>query len=160
MAYTYKINKDKHYIYVQDANAVDVYPSSKFARDMNELVTLCTPGESIADFMTNTLMSDISEHNKFVDLRSQLCDQVELMAKLKGEGHPVIYPDYNYFNERFSEISKIITSKNLSGAEADKFRKPFVKEFKDCIETVLEVNRTTGRKYGCTTEKSAEKPKS
>lgn len=156
MAYTYKVNEKKHYILVQDANAVDIYPTSKFKEDLTGFLKICEQGTPIADFMTNTLMVDANKHDEFVMLKAQLCGQVKLMAKLKAEGHPVIYPDYNYFNEKFDEISKIITSKNLSGTEADRYRDPFVAEFRECMETVIEVNKETALKYHYTIE--PEKP--
>lgn len=154
MAYTYKVNNEKHYIYVQDANAVDTYPSSKFADDMNGIIDLCTPDMPIADFMTDALISNLSEYNKFLDLRTKLCDQVELMAKLKGNGDPVVYPDYHYFKDCYAKIYKYIADRNLSSTEARKYSLPFINEFKDSIQTVLDINKETARKKGYKIEKS------
>lgn len=157
MAYTYKVNNEKHYIYVQDANAIDVYPISKFVDDLNKVVNMSKPGNAIADFMANALISDVEEYNKFLDMRSALCDQIELMAKLKGNGAPVVYPDPSHFEKRYAEIYKYIADRNLSAIEAKKYTLPFINEYKSTVKMVLEINNETAKKRGLQIEDRTKK---
>ena len=149
MGYIYKVNKKIHCIFVKDDEIAGIYPEREFAHDLNEVISLVTPGIDIADFMSNAMLLDIDEYNKFHSMRAYLCDQIEMIVDLKKQGYGVVYPDYKYFNALFGKIKKKVMSRNLSGEKSNKMRGPFVNEFIDCVIFVLTANIKTAYENGC-----------
>lgn len=143
MAYIHRVNEEKHYIYVKDSSAIDIFPPSDFANELNEIVKVCTPGNPIADYMANEAMKKgIDYYNEFLQLRKKLSEQMEIVVELKAKGYPVIYPDANYYNNAYKQICDELRA---TGSLQPR-NQHLTEDFKRCLKEVNETNLATSKK--------------